>query len=111
MVHGFQGNSCDMRLLKNNIALLFPEAMFLCSSANEEHTEGDIFEMGVRLSQEVNSYISQYCPGSSLGKISFIAHSLGGLIVRSALPFLEEHADKMYNYFTLSSPHLGYMFT
>lgn len=50
MCHGFQGNSCDMRLLKNNIALLYPEAMFLCSSANEEYTEGDIFEMGVRLS-------------------------------------------------------------
>ena len=49
MVHGFQGNSCDMRLLKNNIALLFPEAMFLCSSANEDFTEGDIGEMGVRL--------------------------------------------------------------
>jgi len=50
MVHGFQGNSNDMRLLKNNIALLFPEVMFLLSSANEEHTEGDIQEMGVRLS-------------------------------------------------------------
>lgn len=42
MVHGFQGNANDMRLLKNNIALLFPEAMFLCSNANEDHTEGDI---------------------------------------------------------------------
>jgi hypothetical protein len=58
MVHGFQGNACDMRLLKNNIALLFPEAMFLCSSANEDQTEGDISEMGVRLAQEVNSYIN-----------------------------------------------------
>jgi hypothetical protein len=38
-----------MRLLKNNIALLFPEAMFLCSASNEEYTEGDILEMGVRL--------------------------------------------------------------
>lgn len=47
-----------MRLLKNNIALLFPEAMFLCSGANEEHTEGDIAEMGARLSQEVISYIN-----------------------------------------------------
>ena len=110
MVHGFQGNSNDMRLLKNNIALLFPEAMFLCSSANEEHTEGDIMEMGVRLAQEVNNYIAQYCPDFSLGKISFIAHSLGGLIVRSSLPYLEEHQEKFYNFFTLSSPHLGYMF-
>jgi hypothetical protein len=47
-----------MRLLKNNIALLFPEAMFLCSSSNEDFTEGDILEMGVRLAQEVNTYIS-----------------------------------------------------
>ena len=80
-----------MRLLKNNIALLFPEAMFLCSSSNEEYTEGDISEMGARLATEVTSYISQYCPGSSLGKISFIAHSLGGIIVRASLPYLEEH--------------------
>ncbi len=84
--------------------------MFLCSSSNEDFTEGDISEMGIRLSSEVNSYINQYCPGSSLGKISFIAHSLGGLIVRAALPYLEEHQDKMYNYFSLSSAHLGYMY-
>ena len=99
-----------MRLLKNNIALLFPEAMFLCSSSNEDFTEGDILEMGVRLAQEVNTYISQYCPGSSLGKISFIAHSLGGLIVRACLPYLEDHKEKFHNFFTLSSPHLGYMY-
>jgi hypothetical protein len=47
-----------MRLLKNNIALLFPEAMFLCSSANEDQTEGDIQKMGESLAQEVNNYIA-----------------------------------------------------
>lgn len=99
-----------MRLLKNNIALLFPEAMIFCSSSNEEHTEGDILEMGVRLAGEVNNYIAQYCPDASLGKISFIAHSLGGLIVRASLPYLEDHSSKFYNFITLSSPHLGYMF-
>lgn len=110
LVHGFQGNSSDMRLLKNNIAIQFPEALFLCSAANEDYTEGDILEMGVRLANEVNGYIAQYCPGSSLGRISFIAHSLGGLIVRAALPYLEEQSSKMYNYISLSSPHLGYMY-
>ena len=35
---------------------------------------------------------------------------MGGLIVRSSLPYLEEHQDKFYNFFTLSSPHLGYMY-
>jgi hypothetical protein len=109
LVHGFQGNSQDMKLIKNNIALVFPEVMFLMSSANEDQTEGDIKEMGLRLAQEVNTHISQYCPGNSLGKISFISHSLGGLISRAALPYLGDHAKKMCNFITLSSPHLGYM--
>eukprot|EP00744_Colponema_vietnamica_P009335 GILI01013284.1.p1 GENE.GILI01013284.1~~GILI01013284.1.p1 ORF type:complete len:369 (+),score=101.19 GILI01013284.1:46-1107(+) len=110
LVHGFQGNSFDMRLMKNNIATLFPDSLFLCSSINEDHTEGDISVMGSRLAQEVNHHIAEWCPGSTLGRISFIAHSLGGLIVRAALPLLEEHASKMYTFFSLSSPHLGYMY-
>ena len=42
MAHGFQGNSFDMKLLKNHLNLLHPECMFLCSQNNEENTEGDI---------------------------------------------------------------------
>jgi len=46
MVHGFQGSSFDMRLLKNCIAVALPEAIFLQSSSNEGLTDGDIGEMG-----------------------------------------------------------------
>ena len=53
LVHGFQGNACDMRLLKNNLSVMHPDAIFLSSSANEEQTEGDIMEMGERLANEV----------------------------------------------------------
>lgn len=109
-VHGFQGNSYDMRLLKNNLCTLHPEAMLLCSSANEENTEGDIGDMGQKLAKEVSDFIKETCPGSSLGRLSFVGHSLGGLIIRACLPLLEEYADKMYTFFTLSSPHLGYMY-
>ena len=38
-----------MRLLKNNLSLIHPEALFLCSCSNEDTTEGDIAEMGMRL--------------------------------------------------------------
>mmetsp|Transcript_1865 Transcript_1865/g.1297 ORF Transcript_1865/g.1297 Transcript_1865/m.1297 type:complete len:122 (+) Transcript_1865:149-514(+) len=99
-----------MRLLRNNLSLLHPEALFLCSCSNEDSTEGDISEMGVRLAQEIANFISEWCPGSSLGRISFIGHSLGGLIVRAALPYLEEYSDRMHAYVTLSTPHLGYMY-
>ena len=100
-----------MRLLKNNLSLAHPEAIFLASTANEENTEGDIFEMGERLANEVKQYITSFCPMQCLSRVSFIGHSLGGLIIRAALPHLEgELRDKFYTYMSLSSPHMGYMY-
>lgn len=111
LVHGFQGNSFDMRLMKNNIALLYPKAMFLMSNVNEENTEGDIMEMGQNLATELKGYVRDWCAGPALGRLSFVAHSIGGLIVRSALPLLDEYQDKMYAFITLSTPHLGYKYS
>ena len=42
--------------------------------------------------------------------MSFIGHSLGGLIIRAALPYLERYASKMHLFMTICSPHLGYMY-
>ena len=49
-------------------------------------------EMGERLATEVKQYIISFCPASCLSKISFIGHSLGGLIIRAALPHLAEYS-------------------
>jgi hypothetical protein len=46
-----------MRLIKNYVAYLYPESMFLCSTANEDLTDTDIFEMGERLAIEVKTFI------------------------------------------------------
>jgi predicted alpha/beta superfamily hydrolase len=78
--------------------------MFLCSSTNEDNTEGDIAEMGEKLSNEVMNFITENCPENTLGRLSFVGHSLGGLIIRSSLPLLEKYSDKMYTYISLSSP-------
>merc|ERR1719375_1521772 len=85
--------------------------MFLCSMKNEEDTEGDIGEMGSRLAHEVVAYVCDWCPGAALGRLSFIAHSIGGLIVRAALPLLHEYSSKMYTLLTFSTAHLGYNHT
>jgi hypothetical protein len=45
-----------------------------------------------------------------MSKLSFIGHSLGGIIIRSALPLLEEFKVLMHGYMSLGSPHLGYMY-
>jgi hypothetical protein len=114
LVHGFQGQGFDMRLIKNTVSLLHPQGLYLLSTANEHDTEGDIEEMGERLAEEVRGFIKDWCPGvppePSLGRLSFIAHSAGGLIVRSALPLLSEYSRKMHTFMTFSTPHLGYMY-
>ena len=43
-------------------------------------SDGDIEQMGRNLATEVNEFIDMYCPASSLGRLSFICHSMGGLI-------------------------------
>jgi len=110
LCHGLQGNSFDMRCFKNIISIALPEAQFLCSAANEDDTECDIFAMGYKLSQEIQQHVRESCPGSQLARISFIGHSLGGLIIRAALPYLDKFQDKMHGYLSLCTPHLGYMY-
>lgn len=110
MVHGFQGNRNDLRLMKNEISLQHPDAVILLSKANEDKTEGDFTEMGERLASEVKQYILSFCPIDCISKISFIGHSIGGIIIRAALPYLAEFSTKFYTYMSLGSPHLGYMY-
>ena len=45
--------------------------------------------------------------GKDIQKISFIGHSLGGIVIRASLPFLKNLKSKMTTYISLSSPHLG----
>lgn len=66
-------------------------------------------EMGIRLAQEVVNYITDWCPGSTLGRLSFIAHSMGGLIVRVALPLLYEYSSKFFTFISLSTMHIGFL--
>ena len=110
LVHGFQGNSFDVRLIRNQVALCRPDTLLMCSHMNEGETEGDISEMGERLSEEVLQYIHEWCPQNSLEKVSFIGHSLGGLIIRASLPHLKSLSSKFQFLLTFSSPHLGYMY-
>ncbi|OMJ80857.1 hypothetical protein SteCoe_18808 [Stentor coeruleus] len=109
-VHGFQGNSFDVRLIRNQVALCRPDTILMCSHMNEGETEGNILQMGERLSEEVVQYINEWCPKNSLEKISFIGHSLGGLIIRASLPYLTAYQNKFQFFITFSSPHLGYMY-
>ncbi len=60
LVHGFQGNAYDMRLIKNTISLINPSIVFMSSRANEDKTESDIQEMGKNLANEVRNSFKEW---------------------------------------------------
>ena len=104
LVHGFQGSRRDMITLKSALSITYPQIHFMCSSVNEPNTNGDINFMAKEFAREVKEYIKN---NDGVLQLSFIGFSLGGLIIRGALPLLEEYKDKMNTFITLSTPHLG----
>ena len=110
LVHGFQATHIDMQEIKNHIAMVVPNSVFLCSSSNEgKKTNGSIETMGKNLAEEVFDFFDDEDDvGDQVSKISFIGHSMGGIIIRCALPKLSQFRKMMHGYCSLSSPHLGY---
>ena len=106
LVHGYQGSPQDMQILRNEISQLFPYTAFLISVSNENKTDSSIEELGNNLALELRVFLSE-APASQIGIISFIGHSLGGLIIRAAVPLLTDLQGKFHLFMTLSSPHLG----
>lgn len=67
--------------------------------------------MGSRLALEVKSYCDGFSEDKLIAKVSFVGHSLGGLIIRAAIPHLGSSIqNKLFTYLSMSSPHLGYMY-
>mmetsp|Transcript_5734 Transcript_5734/g.4927 ORF Transcript_5734/g.4927 Transcript_5734/m.4927 type:complete len:212 (-) Transcript_5734:30-665(-) len=61
------------------------------------------------VAQEILTQLDKKYNSSDIGKISFICHSMGGIVARAACPYLEEYHDKFYGYLSMATPHLGIM--
>ncbi|CAK9313273.1 unnamed protein product [Citrullus colocynthis] len=118
-VHGFQGHHLDLRLVRNQWLLIDPKIEFLMSEVNEEKTSGDFREMGLRLAQEVISFVKKKMDKASRYgslqdiKLSFVGHSIGNVIIRTALSesIMEPYHRHLYTYVSISGPHLGYLYS
>ena len=111
-VHGLDGNSGDLRLVRTYLELALPGAKldFLMSEHNQDSTFDDIELMTVQLIQEINDHIDNF--GINPARISFIGHSLGNLIVRSTVSHenFKPFVSKLHTYLSLSGPHLGTLY-
>ncbi|XP_051504715.1 protein FAM135A-like isoform X2 [Myxocyprinus asiaticus] len=111
-VHGLDGNSADLRLVKTYLELGLPGARidFLMSERNQNDTFADFESMTDRLLDEIVQYIQLY--NLTVSKISFVGHSLGNLIVRSVLtrPRFKCYLSRLHTFLSLSGPHLGTLY-
>lgn len=107
LVHGYQAYSSDMERIANYLRLVNPHIIVLCSSSNEGSCNDKIELMGQRLAVEVKNFVN-----SLTGKISisFVCHSMGGLVARAALPYLSFYKGCMQSFVSVCSPHTGYVF-
>ncbi|KAL6063479.1 hypothetical protein STEG23_010778 [Scotinomys teguina] len=111
-VHGLDGNSADLRLVKTFIELGLPGGKldFLMSEKNQMDTFADFDTMTDRLLDEIIQHIRLY--NLSISRISFIGHSLGNIIIRSVLtrPRFRYYLNKLHTFLSLSGPHLGTLY-
>uniref|UniRef100_A0A8C1DBQ1 Family with sequence similarity 135 member A n=1 Tax=Cyprinus carpio carpio TaxID=630221 RepID=A0A8C1DBQ1_CYPCA len=111
-VHGLDGNSADLRLVKTYLELGLPGARidFLMSERNQNDTFADFESMTDRLLDEIVQYIQIF--NLTVSKISFVGHSLGNLIVRSVLtrPRFKCYLSRLHTFLSLSGPHLGTLY-
>lgn len=129
LVNGILGSSTDWKFAADQLVRTFPDkAIVHCSERNvSKLTLDGVDVMGERLAEEVVEVI-QRKPG--IRKISFIAHSVGGLVARYAIgrlyrsPRRENPEDaagdtrdedlrgtiaglEAMNFITVATPHLG----
>ncbi|KAM5315841.1 protein FAM135B [Glossophaga mutica] len=112
-VHGLDGNSSDLRLVRTFIELGLPGGKldFLMSEKNQTDTFADFDTMTDRLLDEIIQHIQLY--SLSISRISFIGHSLGNIIIRSVLtrPRFRYYLRKLHTFLSLSGPHLGTLYS
>ncbi|CAH8337141.1 unnamed protein product [Eruca vesicaria subsp. sativa] len=124
MVNGIIGSSADWKYAAEQFVKKFPEKVLVHRSESNSATltfDG-VDMMGERLADEVLSVVKNR---GGLKKISFVAHSLGGLVARYAVGKLyEQRGDEAnspskgkssgeiaglepMNFITFATPHLG----
>uniref|UniRef100_M4DPM4 DUF676 domain-containing protein n=1 Tax=Brassica campestris TaxID=3711 RepID=M4DPM4_BRACM len=120
MVNGLIGSAQNWRFAAKQMLKKYPQDLIVhCSRRNHStQTFDGVDVMGQRLAEEVRMVIKRH---PSLQKISFVGHSLGGLIARYAVACLYEQESPQNSeepkerigglepvcFITSATPHLG----
>ena len=111
-VHGLDGNSADLRLIKTYLEMALPghNLDFLMSEMNQGDTFSSFEAMTDRLVEEILQQLRHYT--TMPARISFVGHSLGCILIRSAISNskVAHLVPRFHTYLALSGPHLGTLY-
>ncbi|KAG0721956.1 Protein FAM135B [Chionoecetes opilio] len=111
-VHGLDGNSADLRLIKTYLEIGLPGANldFLMSERNQGDTFSNFETLTERLVSEILCHMEAY--NLNPKRISFVGHSLGNIIIRGAVshPHMKPFLPRLHTFLSLSGPHLGTLY-
>lgn len=65
-------------------------------------------QMGERLAKEIRKFIEEEVVERKV-RVNMVGHSMGGLILRAALQYLQEYSGNLGTFMSFGSPHLGYL--
>ncbi|KAI3676608.1 hypothetical protein L1987_86219 [Smallanthus sonchifolius] len=116
LVHGIYASPSDWKYVESELKRRLGRHFLLYASSSNTYSKtfAGIDGAGKRLADEVRQVVKSR---ESLKRISFLAHSLGGLIARYAIGVLYTHVDdraagqiaglEAISFITLATPHLG----
>ena len=108
LIHGLEASFTEMIPLMNEITRVNSNAGFLLpKSVRREKSRSRIEDLGFEIAKEIEDWIENEYDEGEIGKITFIWHSLGGIIGRAAISYLEKYSHLFYAYISFASPHLG----
>lgn len=107
IVHGYQSFPMAMNYFRNTIMAFAENVNVMVACSLFEDPEAPIDEKCKSLAKEIEMYVQRNIHMDKLGKLSFITYSMGGLVTRGALKYMEKYHDKLYAMLSLYSPHIG----
>jgi len=99
LIHGLDSSYIDMIPLMNEISIVNPNADFIlpeCMARANSHAE--IQKLAKEVADDIIEKLNEEFNIEDVCKISFICHSLGGIVTRAAFPYLLEYKDKFHAY-------------
>ena len=110
-VHGFNGCRNDFKLYSNQLTLLAhnlqlnTEYQYLFSSSTENQSNKSLSTLGKLLAEEIKVFINN--SPFPYTQISFVCHSMGGLVARCSLKELDRYSRLFATFTTFGTPHLS----